>query len=555
MFRAGARLAIVLVLALGPVPLAAQAESEVIGRLLAAGRHPWSAWPDFDEDRGALDEMYAARGYAPLWLAGPVPTRAAQEAIATLARAADEGLIPADYDAADLASVARQFRMVPSTPEERGRFDLLLSLDLLRHLDDLDRGRVRPNPIQGAGAGVRPGLAAEIARAAEADTVASLVAATEPGLVQYRNLKRFLPLMRALAGDTTLIPPPRGRTVRPGDRYEGLPALVRLLTALGDLPPGAADTATSYGGAVEAAVRRFQSRHGLESDGILWPLTQEALRVPLAWRARQVELAMERLRWLPPLTGRALVVNIPAFHLFGFDSIGMVGGPQLDMRVVVGRALDTRTPMLLEDLRYVEFRPYWYLPRSIVVNEIVPALRRWPGYLQWNRMELVGAKGVAGADRVTSADIDRLLRGELGVRQQPGPANALGLVKFVFPNRADVYMHDTPSTELFSRTRRDFSHGCIRVEDPAGLAEWVLRDEAGWSREQIVAAMEGKRTFRVPLAQPIPVAIFYTTVAVRADGTASFYADIYGNDQRLDQALKAERRTPAAGLVSVSRRD
>lgn len=555
MFMAGARLGIVLVLALGPVSLVAQAESEVIGRLLAAGRHPWSAWPDFAEDRGALADMYAARGYAPLWLAGPVPTRAAQEAIATLARAADEGLIPAEYDAADLASVARQFRTVPGTPQERGRFDLLLSLDLLRYLDDLDRGRVRPNPIQQAGTGVRPGLAAEMARAAEADAVASLVAATEPGLVQYRSLKRFLPLMRALAGDTTLVPPPRGRTVRPGDLYEGLPALARLLTALGDLPTGAADTATTYGGAVEVAVRRFQSRHGLEPDGILWPLTQEALRVPLAWRARQVELAMERLRWLPPLTGRALVVNIPAFRLFGFDSMGLVGGPQLDMRVVVGRALDTRTPMLLEDLRYVEFRPYWYLPRSIIVNEIVPALRRWPGYLQWNRMELVGAKGVAGGDRVTSADIDRLLRGELGVRQEPGPANALGLVKFVFPNRADVYMHDTPSTELFTRTRRDFSHGCIRVEDPVGLAEWVLRDEAGWSRERIVAAMEGDRTFRVPLARPIPVAIFYTTVAVRADGTASFYADIYGNDQRLDQALKAERRTPAAGLLSVSARD
>jgi murein L,D-transpeptidase YcbB/YkuD len=499
--------------------------------------------------------MYAARAGMPLWLAGAVPTRAAEEALATLAAAADEGLVPADYDADNLASVARQFLTVAGLPDERGRFDLLLSLDLLRYLDDLDRGRVRPNPIERLGAGVRPELAAEIARAAEADTLAGLVAAIEPRLVQYHRLRQLLPMMRELAGDTTLVPPARGRTVRPGDRYEGLPALVRLLTALGDLSPGSADTLSRYGGVVVDAVRRFQSRHGLEPDGVLWPLTQEALRVPLSWRARQVELAMERLRWLPPLAGRALVVNIPAFHLFGFDSAGVVGGPQVDMRVVVGRALETRTPMLLQDLRYVEFRPYWNVPRSIIVKEIVPALRRWPAYLRWNNMELVGSKGVAVGDKVTSADIERLARGELGVRQRPGPGNALGLIKFVFPNRADVYMHGTPSTQLFTRTRRDFSHGCIRVQDPVGLAEWVLRDEAGWSRDKIVAAMEGDRTFRVPLTRPIPVAIFYTTVAVRADGTASFYADIYGNDQRLDQALTAERGTPAAGLRTLSERD
>jgi murein L,D-transpeptidase YcbB/YkuD len=499
--------------------------------------------------------MYAARGGLPLWLAGTVPTRAAEDALATLAAAADEGLVPADYDAADLASVAQQFLTVQGTPEERGRFDLLLSLALLRFLDDLDRGRVRPNPIQASGAGARPGLAAEIARAAEADTVARLVAATEPGLVQYRSLKRLLPRMRELVRDTTLVLPPRGRTVRPGDRYEGLAALVRLLTALGDLPPVPPDTLSIYEGAVVDAVRRFQTRNGLEPDGVLWPLTQEALRVPLAWRARQVELAMERLRWLPPLTGRALVVNIPAFHLFGFDSTGKVGGPQVDMRVVVGRALDTRTPMLLQDLRYVEFRPYWNVPRSIVVKEIVPALRRWPSYLRWNNMELVGVKGTALGDDVSPAVLERLARGDLGLRQRPGPGNALGLIKFVFPNRADVYMHDTPSTELFSRARRDFSHGCIRVEDPVALAEWVLRDEPGWSQDRIMEAMEGDRTFRVALAQPIPVSIFYTTVGVSPDGTARFHADIYGNDQRLDRALRAQRGTPAAGLLTLSERD
>jgi len=539
----------------GPVRLAGQTEAAEIGRLLAAAYHPWSARPEIGEELKPLAAMYAARGVGPLWLAGAVPSPAAEEALAILAAADDDGLVPADYDAADLAAVARQMAEVQGTPEERGRFDLLLSLDLLRYLDDLDRGRVRPNPIQRPGPGVRPGLGEEIARAAEADTVVALAAAIEPQLVQYGNLKRFLPRLRELAGDTSLVAPPRGRTVRPGDRYDGLPALVRLLTALGDLPPGAADTLTRYGGPVADAVRRFQSRHGIEPDGILWPLTQEALRVPLSWRVRQVELAMERLRWLPPLTGRALAVNIPAFHLYGFDSTGLVGGSQVEMRVVVGRALDTRTPMLLEDMQYVEFRPYWNIPRSIIVKETVPALRRWPKYLQWNDMELVGAKGVALGDRVTSGDIERLARGELGVRQRPGPGNALGLIKFVFPNRADVYMHATPSTQLFARTRRDFSHGCIRVQDPVGLAEWVLRDEGGWSRDRIVAAMEGDRTLRVALARPIPVSIFYTTVVASSEGAVRFYADIYGNDQHLDQALKALQGTPAAGLRTLSGRN
>jgi murein L,D-transpeptidase YcbB/YkuD len=197
-------------------------------------------------------------------------------------------------------------------------------------------------------------------------------------------------------------------------------------------------------------------------------------------RVRQIELALERLRWLPPL-GRQpfVVVNIPGFRLFGFDSAGGTGAPSFSSRVVVGRALDTETPVLYELMRYIEFRPYWNVPRSILVNEILPRLGRDPEYLRRYRMEVVGPADRSLGDSVTDDVRRRLARGQLRVRQQPGPSNALGLVKFVFPNAASVYLHDTPDTELFERSRRDFSHGCIRVEDAAALAVWALRNPVG----------------------------------------------------------------------------
>lgn len=301
-----------------------------------------------------------------------------------------------------------------------------------------------------------------------------------------------------------------------------------------------------------AAVRQFQLRHGLAPDGVLGRGTFAELHTPLAWRVRQLELALERLRWLPPIEGkRILVVNIPAFELFAFDSAGTSGSPELEMKVIVGRALDRRTPVLFEEMRYVEFWPYWNVPRSIVVGEILPELHKRPGYLHANEMELVGAHSAAAGDRVTPEALNRLSRVELGVRQRPGPANPLGLIKFVFPNAADIYLHGTPFAELFTRTRRDFSHGCIRVEDPVALANWVLRDQPAWPPDSINAALRGLRTIRAPLARPLPVAVFYTTAVVRPDGTTWFYADIYGQDRLLDEALRARAPLPAAPIVEA----
>lgn len=512
--------------------------------MIAQAHHPWARRPDFPRYVDVLARLYASRGDAPVWIAGGRLSSAGVAAVSELGAAAGQGLTPADYDAPTLAGLARGYPHRSWNALALARFDLLLSLDLIRYLDDLRAGRVRA-PFRQSRAPPGLDLAAGVAAAVAGDSVPRLVAALQPPLAQYRNLRLQLARYRRLAADAPLEALPAGRTVHPGEPYAGVPALWRRLAALGDL---AADTAASHGVYAEplvAAVRRFQIRHALAPDGVLGSGTFAALNVPPAKRVEQIELALERLRALPPIgRQRFLVVNIPAFQLFAFDSVGGTGVPALQMRVVTGKALDTRTPLLFEELRYVEFRPYWNVPRSILVKEILPLLRRRPGYLLLNRMEIVGARDLVLGDSVTPQLLRGLSAGLLRVRQRPGPRNALGLAKFVFPNAASVYMHGTPDTVLFAHTRRDFSHGCIRVEDPAGLAAWVLRDQPAWPPPAIEAAMAGTITTRALLTRPMPVVVFYTTAVAVPDGTIRFYPDIYGHDRELTEALRAGTEPP-----------
>jgi murein L,D-transpeptidase YcbB/YkuD len=369
------------------------------------------------------------------------------------------------------------------------------------------------------------------------------VRALEPQLAQYRNLRVALARYRMLATDTALGGLPPGQFLWPGTRYDSLARLSRTLVAFGDLSPDSAPSGTVYSGPIVAAVRRFQQRHALASDGVLGPGTLAALNAPVSDLVRRIELALERLRWVPPIgPQRFLVVNVPAFQLVGFDSAAAPGPPALSMRVVVGSALDTRTPVMFEQLRYVEFLPYWNVPRSILTREILPMIEWNPGYLRGHEMEVVAARGRVHGDSVTPALLRGLRRGRLGIRQRPGPGNALGLVKFIFPNAESTYLHGTPRTELFSQPRRDFSHGCVSVEDPPALARWVLRDQPGWSPEEVKAAMSGAATRRVLMRKVMPVLVFYTTAVVHADGSVWFYPDVYGHDRELADALRYEDR-------------
>jgi murein L,D-transpeptidase YcbB/YkuD len=315
---------------------------------------------------------------------------------------------------------------------------------------------------------------------------------------------------------------------------------------MGDLPESTQALAEGalYAGAMVEGVKRFQLRHGFEGDGVIGKATWAALNVPLKWRLRQIELAMERMRWLPHLGERAFVaVNIPMFRLWGWDSVPETGAPAFGMGVIVGKALDTRTPVFLEEMKHLIFQPYWNVPKSILQKEILPILRRDPGYLARQDMEIVDGQGDDAKPVAATSDNLRLLAQEkLRLRQRPGAKNALGQVKFMFPNDENVYLHSTPAPELFGRARRDFSHGCVRVEDPVALAQWALKDQPEWTREKILAAMNGKPSLVVPLTRPIRVVLYYVTATViPGEDSIHFVEDIYNQDPVLDKALSSRR--------------
>ena len=551
-------LAVVVTLATGVSPGHADAQSvsgagdgvaATLSEVARTGVLPGLRWPRFPDYRDELTTLYSDAGWRPVWSADGRPTAAARAAIDILRTASERGLHPEDYDAATLV---RRFDVGATggftSASDTAWFDLGLSIGILRHVSDVHIGRVNPKHLS-IGINVERkkfDLARVLRDAIVRGRVAEIVRDAEPRFVQYRNLKKAYARYRALAEVSTLPTVAAPRTVRPGDLFDQVPALRRRLAAFGDLPenagaaPPGADGA-QYDDATAAAVKRFQERHGLAPDGVLGPTTVAALNVPPARRARQLELALERIRWLPALdTGPFVVVNVPSFQLYGFETLPPDGAPALTMNVVVGRAeVGRETPLFERNMQYVILRPYWVIPPSILRREILPAVRRNPGYLTRNDLEVYSGSGDAGpALPATAANIARVARGELGIRQRPGRRNSLGLAKFIFPNDYNVYFHGTPATELFSRTRRDFSHGCVRLEDPARFAAWVLRDPVEWSAGKVRRAMEnGPDSRRVNLARLLPVVIYYTTAIVRPERGVEFYDDIYGHDARLEREL------------------
>jgi L,D-transpeptidase YcbB len=517
-----------------PPHAAAQDSSEAATQSpIAVSRVPWARYAD------AVTRLYALSFDAPVWLDGRRISRSGHAAIQELLKAGEHGLDPRDYQAATLDSLARRWVRVPLRPIERDQFDAMLSVNLICFLDDLQFGRLHTPPLDRTAGDVGIDLAQAIYDAVSADSIPQLVAATGPQLAQYRNLQRLLVRYRKLAASRTmdrLLPVAR---IEVRDRYAEAVILRWRLASVGDLEADVIDLGSRYTATDSLGVYRFQVRHGLAATGELDSATVAELNVPFAWRVRQIELALERLRWLPPIgSQRFLVVNVPAFQLFAFDSTGGTGAPTLSMRVIVGSALDTRTPVLFERMQYVEFRPYWYVPLSIARKEILPLVQKDPSYLNRNGMEIVNRSDSVIGHGMEPEILDRIGRGELRVRQRPGALNPLGLVKFVFPNAAAIYLHGTSRAELFARTRRDFSHGCIRVEDPTALAVWTLRDRPRWDRRAIVAAQQGSVTVRAVLTRPMPVVVWYTTAVAAPDGNAWFYADIYGHDRELDEALR-----------------
>ena len=521
-----------------------------IRSLVASGRVAKLDRPGFASYRTQLDQLYAPGAYAPLWVdRSGGPTALARTAIRALLTAPTEGLDSTDYSAHRLERLADTPAAGSRDRQSVGVFDLALSVAFLRYVTDLHAGRVDPRTL-----GFKFDLPADrhdipsVVRAAIEDgRLEEMIEELRPALTLYRRLQQVLVQYQALPpdGPDDLLPPAR-TSIRPGDHYVGMVRLRRRLTKLGDLPAGRAPPSDSapYTGELVEAIKRFQARHGLEPDGVLGRGTLAALNVPISHRIDQLAISLERLRWLPDLsTGRQIVVNIPTYRLWAWDSLGTGGKPTLEMNVIVGKSLDTQTPVFAEEMKYLIFRPYWNVPTSILRKEMLPRLRKDPSYLERNDLEMVRGQGDdARPMAATPGNIELLGQGRLRVRQRPGLRNSLGLVKFIFPNDDDVYLHSTPAEELFNRTRRDFSHGCVRVEKPVELAEWALRDVGGWDRARIVAAMNGGSPLQVNLVRPIPVLMFYSTAIVLQDGTPQFFEDVYGHDTRLLRTLHQARR-------------
>ncbi|HEX5818739.1 MAG TPA: L,D-transpeptidase family protein [Gemmatimonadales bacterium] len=509
-------------------------------RVLASGRHAEMRWPVLADVRARAESLYQAAGWRPLWLEGDRPSRPARSLAVALHWAELRGLDPADFDGERLQLRAEDGPFADA--EAAARFDLMLTLDALRFARALNVGRIAPRAAH-TDLELAPqpadlqAVIGELRRTAHADSVLD---ALEPSAFGYLRLKQALVRYRSLARDSGLVPlpalPPR---MRPGAAYAGAPALRRLLRALGDLPDSAAvpdaPGDTLYDATLVAAVQAFQRRNALAPDGIVGTSTAARLNRPFAARLRQIELTLERWRWLPrAFESPPILVNIPGFRLYAFADSGGEVRPVLQMPVVVGRAFKHETPVFSARMTYLVFSPYWEVPKSIERQEIRPAAMRNPGYLARNRMELLREGRVVPPTPEAIAAIGRSVH----VRQRPGDANSLGRIKFMLPNAHAIYLHDTPSKQLFADVRRDYSHGCVRLQDPVALAEFVLRDQPEWTRERMAQAMQSDRPVTATLARRIPVLLLYGTAVATGEGQVFFHDDIYGHDRDLDQLLR-----------------
>jgi murein L,D-transpeptidase YcbB/YkuD len=527
-------------------PPAQEAIVAAIRGIVEAGRQPLLHRPDFSDWQDSLRQLYEAANFRPLWLRSDKPSGQATEILRVLSEADRRGLSPEDYDAARLREEAARFdSATPPTAVDAAAFDTALTVCVLRYVSDAHVGRVPPRAV-GFALGMEPsrpsGLAvsgehqeqaaevtptagprpfdpaAFVSRLPAAEAPAQLLATLDPQFPLFGRLMTALAHWRELAARTDFPQVPNLPKLHPGESDAGVVPLRDFLRATGDLPSAARapKNARVYDPDLVKAVKRFQEQHGLGTDGVIGAATLSQLQISPAGRVRQIELTLERLRWLPPPEEEAfVVVNIPEFQLRGYYRGST--SPALQLRAVVGSAsLRHETPVLHASMQYLVFRPYWDVPPTIAQKEILPDAEQDPAYFSRHHYEFHNGR----------------------IRQRPGDDNALGLLKFVFPNPFHVYMHDTPKKRLFAKSRRDFSHGCIRVSDAAALAEFVLRGQGKWDRDGIDAAMKsGRNDRRVYLERPVGVYLLYSTVVVDGDGTTHFFEDIYGHDARLDAVL------------------
>ena len=477
--------------------------------------------------------FYAAREATLAWVAGNGPTEKTFAALDTLRAAEQHGLDPQHYDEAELRTLASVLDDEEGDPEERAeqlaRLDVALTSALLELGRHVATGRLEPASIDPRWNTKRepPDYVAALQHASEGeDTVPLYLDAIEPRHPEYRALREHLTALRARSGEGWPTVPRASMKV---GQWNGavVPPLRERLAAGGYVPSTAPMDSAQYDAEIETAVKAFQKHHGLAVTGTLDRATIHELNVPLDGRLTQIAINLERWRWMPDdLGSRHFLVNVPEFHLYAREN----GRTALDMRVVVGKR-GNETPLFADEMETVVFSPYWNVPETIALEETAPAVQRDPAYLARNNMEVIDASGRVVPPEVIPWGDEAALEG-YRFRQRPGAGNALGYVKFLFPNRHAVYLHDTPADALFKRIGRAFSHGCVRVEEPERLARYVLRDQSKWSDDAIRAAMRAGTERHVRLTEKIPIYLVYMTAFVHADGALYFRDDVYGYDAR-----------------------
>lgn len=491
--------------------------------------------------RDLLVDVYASNDYALNW----TEARKTGELLDAIKAAEADGLDPSDYHiqrVVEFDSLLRSGGV--ATPQQRVVADLTLT-DALARLGYHQRfGKVNPyglDPFWNFDrtlGDLNPREA--IQSVIDAESLVDRLYSYFPRGWYYRQLQGALARYRGLAKSGGWPQLADGPTLRPGDQDERLSRLAQRLGVTGDLSPDAASANhTFYGAELETGVRRFQARHGLDTDGVIGPATLNALNVTAEARVRQIEVNLERARWvMHNLADNFVLVNIAGFRAYVWKNHEIVW----QTKVQVGRTYH-QSPVFKDVIKYLDFNPTWTVPWSIATKEMLPQIKADPDYFNKRDFDVKDRNGqVIDPNTV---DWSKLSRGNFPYTlvQRPGPGNALGRVKFMFPNKHSVYLHDTPSKYLFGRAGRAFSHGCIRVENPFDLAEVLLGDD-GWTQEKFQEVLDSQKTTTVFLAEPIPVLLLYWTAEVDNDGVVYFYNDVYERDQRildmLDQPFKLD---------------
>jgi murein L,D-transpeptidase YcbB/YkuD len=480
--------------------------------------------------------IYLDRDYQPIWIDGSELQGRALDLIETLCHAEREGLRSADYDLPGLQAQLAQLRETKkSNPAALAALELRLTRAFLDYGSDLLAGRLDPQAVQNGWyiKARRASVDSSLRHALSKDEFDDMLSPLRPRQKEYKELLEKLAEYReieAKGGWGTIFGISR---LQWGDEGPYIEVLRDRLQATGDLEKGGGKPI--YDDRVAAAVARFQERHGIAADSSVDAKTLAALNVPVETRIRIIELNLERYRWLPSDFGpRYILVNIPDYRLHAYDD----GEERLTMRVIVGDEYRHATPVFADSMTHVVFRPQWDVPRRVLVDEVIPNARKNIHYLAQHSYELVDiARNEVIADpsviNWSKLDMNKI---PFRARQKPGSSNELGTVKFMFPNRFSIFLHDTPADSLFKKQNRTDSHGCVRVEDPVKLAGYVLAKQKGWGDDEILAAIAADPTkdmtpTSVYLKHPVPVYLLYLTAFVR-DGVLQFRDDPYSKDHR-----------------------